>query len=103
VRAGTVALLALAGLFQLSDGVQVAANGALRGLKDTRVPAAITLLAYWGVGLPVGLLLAFPAGLAARGMWIGLLVALSVAAVLLTWRFRSTTLAAVQRAAKVAA
>ena len=103
VQAGTVALLALAGLFQLSDGVQVAANGALRGLKDTRVPAAITLLAYWVVGLPVGLLLAFPAGMAARGMWIGLLVALSVAAVLLTWRFRSTTLAAVQRAAKVAA
>jgi MATE family multidrug resistance protein len=87
VQAGTVALLALAALFQLSDGVQVAANGALRGLHDTRVPAVITLLAYWGVGMPVGLALAFSAGMAARGMWIGLLAGLSAAAVLLTWRF----------------
>jgi MATE family multidrug resistance protein len=103
VQAATVALLAFAGLFQLSDGVQVAANGALRGMKDTKIPAAITLLAYWGVGMPVGLLLAFPAGMAARGMWIGLLAALTVAAVLLTWRFRRSTLAAVQHGAKLAA
>jgi MATE family multidrug resistance protein len=106
VQAGTVALLGLAGLFQLSDGVQVAANGALRGLKDTRVPVAITLLAYWGLGMPVGLALAFPGGWAARGMWVGLLVGLSVAAVLLTWRFRSQTgttdLAAVQHNATIA-
>ena len=40
-------LLLLAGLFQFSDGIQVASNGALRGLKDTRVPMAITLFAYW--------------------------------------------------------
>lgn len=103
VQAATVSLLALAGLFQLSDGVQVAANGALRGLKDTRVPVLITLLAYWGVGLPVGLLLAFGAGLAARGMWMGLLGGLSVAAVLLTWRFRARTLAAVQHRATLVA
>ncbi len=87
VLIATVALLGLAGLFQLSDGVQVAANGALRGMKDTRWPMVITLLAYWGVGFPIGLGLAFEAGLAAWGMWIGLLSGLSVAAVLLTWRF----------------
>ncbi|MBN8740997.1 MAG: MATE family efflux transporter [Lysobacterales bacterium 69-70] len=81
-------LLVLAGLFQFSDGVQVASNGALRGLKDTRVPMFITVLAYWGVGMPVGWFLAFPQGFGARGMWMGLIAGLSAAAVLLFLRFR---------------
>ena len=80
-------LLVLAGLFQFSDGIQVVSNGALRGLKDTRVPMAITLFAYWVVGMPVGWWLAFPHGLGARGMWMGLIAGLSVAAVLLFARF----------------
>lgn len=80
-------LLLLAGLFQFSDGIQVASNGALRGLKDTRVPMAITLFAYWLVGMPVGWWLAFHQGLGARGMWMGLIAGLSVAAVLLFARF----------------
>jgi MATE family multidrug resistance protein len=80
-------LLVLAGLFQFSDGIQVVSNGALRGLKDTRVPMAITLFAYWGVGMPVGWWLAFRHGLGARGMWMGLIAGLSVAAVLLFARF----------------
>lgn len=87
MTAKVITLLGLAGLFQVSDGIQVAASGALRGLKDTRVPMLITLLAYWAVGFPVGLALTFPAGLGAPGMWIGLLSGLSVAACLLTWRF----------------
>jgi len=80
-------LLILAGLFQFSDGIQVAAAGALRGLKDTRVPMLITTFAYWGVGMPVGWWLAFPGGFGARGMWMGLIAGLSMAAVLLTMRF----------------
>jgi MATE family multidrug resistance protein len=80
-------LLVLAGLFQFSDGLQVSASGALRGLKDTRVPMLITTFAYWGVGMPVGWWLAFKAGLGARGMWMGLIAGLSMAAVLLTTRF----------------
>lgn len=80
-------LIVLAGLFQFSDGIQVAANGALRGLKDTRVPMAITLFAYWIVGMPVGWWLAFHHGLGARGMWMGLIAGLSVAAVMLFVRF----------------
>lgn len=80
-------LLVLAGLFQFSDGIQAASNGALRGLKDTRVPMAITLFAYWGVGMPVGWWLAFHRGLGARGMWMGLIAGLTVAAVLLFGRF----------------
>jgi MATE family, multidrug efflux pump len=91
-------LLILAGLFQFSDGLQVAASGALRGLKDTRVPMLITTFAYWGVGMPVGWWLAFRAGLGARGMWMGLIAGLSMAAVLLTtrfWRLARATPAAV--------
>jgi MATE family multidrug resistance protein len=80
-------LIMLAGLFQFSDGIQVAANGALRGLKDTRVPMAITLFAYWIVGMPVGWWLAFHRGMGARGMWMGLIVGLTVAAVMLFTRF----------------
>jgi MATE family multidrug resistance protein len=80
-------LLVLAGLFQFSDGLQVSASGALRGLKDTRVPMLITTFAYWAVGMPVGWWLAFRAGLGARGMWMGLIAGLSMAAVLLTTRF----------------
>lgn len=80
-------LLVLAGLFQFSDGMQVAAAGALRGLKDTRVPMLITTFAYWGVGMPVGWWLAFRAGYGARGMWMGLIAGLSMAAVLLSTRF----------------
>jgi MATE family, multidrug efflux pump len=80
-------LLVLAGLFQFSDGLQVAAGGALRGLKDTRLPMLITAFAYWGVGMPVGWWLAFRAELGARGMWMGLIAGLSMAAVLLTTRF----------------
>ena len=80
-------LLALAALFQFSDGIQVAANGALRGLKDTKRPMLITLIAYWGVGMPIGYLLAFRQKWGAPGMWVGLIAGLSVAALLLFARF----------------
>jgi len=87
VIATATELIVLAGLFQFSDGIQVASNGALRGLKDTRVSMVITLFAYWCVGMPVGWWLAFRQGLGARGMWMGLIAGLSVAAVLLFTRF----------------
>ncbi|HEY3521654.1 MAG TPA: MATE family efflux transporter [Rhodanobacteraceae bacterium] len=80
-------LLMLAGAFQFADGIQVASNGALRGLKDTRVPMFITVLAYWGVGMPIGYVLAFHAGWRAPGMWIGLSAGLYAAAILLSARF----------------
>lgn len=79
--------LLFAGLFQVFDGVQVAAAGALRGLKDTKMPMFITLLAYWLIGLPIGLLCAFTFDMGPRGMWLGLICALVVAAVLLSTRF----------------
>jgi len=87
VAALAAQLLVLAGIFQFSDGIQVAANGALRGLKDTRLPMLITMLSYWGIGMPVGAWLAFRVGLGARGMWMGLIAGLSAAALLLFLRF----------------
>ena len=80
-------LLFLAALFQLSDGLQVVANGALRGLKDTSFPMLITGTAYWIVGMPLGWYLAIARDWQARGMWVGLIAGLSVAAVLLAARF----------------
>jgi len=80
-------LLLFAAVFQFSDGIQATANGALRGLKDTTVPMLLTLLAYWGVGMPLGWGLCFRAGLGAPGMWIGLIGGLTAAAALLLARF----------------
>ncbi|HEY4091301.1 MAG TPA: MATE family efflux transporter [Luteibacter sp.] len=91
VVATAAQLMLLAGVFQFADGIQVASNGALRGLKDTRVPMALTMFAYWIVGMPVGWFLAFDRGLGARGMWMGLVAGLSVAAVLLFARFWRTS------------
>ncbi|GAB3895908.1 MATE family efflux transporter [Spirosoma agri] len=80
-------LVIVGGFFQLSDGVQVVALGCLRGLSDVNVPTIITLFAYWVVALPLSYVLAFPFKMDAIGVWIGLLLGLSIAAVLLTVRF----------------
>lgn len=80
-------LVFLAGFFQLSDGIQVVGIGALRGLSDVNVPTLITLFSYWLVALPISYLLGFTFGYDAAGVWIGLLVGLSIAAGLLTVRF----------------
>ena len=82
------ALLMIAGVFQLADGVQAVAAGALRGLKDTRVPMLLAALGYWGLGLPLGIALALWAGLEARGVWWGLAAGLAIVAVLMLRRWR---------------
>ncbi len=87
VLAGAVVLLHLAALFQIFDGLQVSANGALRGLKDTRVPLMATALAYWGIGIPLGWWLGLHGALGARGVWMGLIAGLAAAACLLLLRF----------------
>ena len=71
---------------QLPDGVQVLSSGALRGLKDTRVPMLITILAYWGIGLPLGAWFGLHLHGRAPGLWVGLILGLSVAGSLLAWR-----------------
>lgn len=82
-------LLVIAALFQLSDGVQAVGIGILRGLTDVKIPTAITFIAYWIVGLPVGYLLGFTFGMDVEGVWIGLLAGLTTSAVLLTLRFNN--------------
>ncbi len=80
--------LALAALFQIVDGAQTVGSGMLRGLRDTRVPMLLALFGYWGVGLPVGALLAFYFGLGGVGVWLGLAAGLGMVAVLMTIRWR---------------
>lgn len=82
-----VKLLAVAAVFQVVDGIQVAAMGALRGMKDTRAPMKIAVVSYWGVGLLVGYFLAFQLDWQEVGLWWGLVTGLAAAAVLLTRRF----------------
>lgn len=79
--------LAIAAMFQVVDGIQVSASGALRGLRDTRVPMIISLLAYGAIGMSASVVLAFPLGLEGRGLWFGLVLGLGTAAVLLLRRF----------------
>lgn len=86
-----VVLLGIAAVFQVFDGVQVAALGALRGLKDTRVPMIIGFCSYWLVGLTVGMTLAFWLDKGAIGLWWGLVLGLAAAAILLSWRFVQNT------------
>ncbi|MGH7058595.1 MAG: MATE family efflux transporter, partial [Acetobacteraceae bacterium] len=80
-------LLLLAAAFQLSDGLQVASAGALRGLKDVQVPMLITVFAYWGTGLPLAWAFGFKLDVGPVGIWIGLIAGLTVAGSLLFLRF----------------
>ncbi|QFG37052.1 MATE family multidrug resistance protein [Paracoccus pantotrophus] len=80
-------LLFYAGLFQLTDAMQVIGLGLLRGVQDTRVPMVIAAISYWLVGIPVAYGLAFVAGMGPAGLWLGLVAGLSLAAVLLMRRF----------------
>ncbi len=80
-------LLGVAAMFQIVDGIQVTAAGALRGLKDTRVPLLIGILAYWGIGLSCGYTLGLGLGFGGVGLWWGFAIGLAVAAGVLTWRF----------------
>jgi multidrug resistance protein, MATE family len=89
-------LLFVAAFFQLFDGIQTVATGALRGAGDTRTPMACHLVFYWLVGLPVGYYLCFRVGLGAPGMWAGLSLALICIgiALLFIWRRKERAFAA---------
>ncbi len=84
-----VSLLLVAAVMQLGDGTQVTAAGALRGLKDTRIPLGINAFVYWCVGFTIAYVLGVRLGYGARGVWFGLCCCLWVAGILLTLRFRS--------------
>jgi MATE family multidrug resistance protein len=84
------ALLFVAAFFQLFDGLQTVATGALRGAGDTRTPMICSVSFYWLVGLPVGAYLCFPLGWGAAGLWTGLCLALILigSTLLYVWRRR---------------
>ncbi|WP_286193652.1 MATE family efflux transporter [Tropicibacter sp. R16_0] len=80
-------LLGMAALFQLVDGVQAIALGVLRGVQDTAVPMVMAALSYWAVGIPASYVFGFMFGLEGIGVWLGLVLGLACAAVLLMARF----------------
>jgi len=89
VLAVAVALIPLAGVFQVFDGLQTVAGGILRGLGETRIPMLVNLLGYWALGLPVSFYLGFLAGRGPAGLWWGLVLGLVVVATFLLARVRS--------------
>jgi multidrug resistance protein, MATE family len=78
-------LVLIAAVFQLFDGLQAVATGALRGLGETRTPMLVNLVGHWMLGLPLGAILCFALGVGVRGLWVGLSVGLIVCGVILTW------------------
>ena len=82
-----VTLILIAGLLQYADGLQCIGAAMLRGIQDVRVPMRIAFLAYIGVALPLGIVLTFPCGLGAKGMWIAFVLGLAIPAVCYHIRF----------------
>jgi len=82
-----VYLLQFAAIFQISDGLQVSGIGALRGLKDTRIPMFVNIIAYWAIGLTTGYYFGLIQHYGPQGFWIGLIAGLTSAALLHNSRF----------------
>jgi MATE family multidrug resistance protein len=80
-------LLFYAAIFQYPDGLHICAGGALRGLKDTRVPMIYAVISFWLVGLPAGYYLTFHREMGPAGMWIGMILGLTAGAILLSVRY----------------
>ncbi|KEQ08944.1 MAG: MATE family efflux transporter [Alphaproteobacteria bacterium] len=80
-------LIVIAGIFQMADGLQAVGAGMLRGLKDTKVPMLLALIAYWPIGFACAWLFAFPLGYGGPGVWFGFVTGLGAAAFLLCGRF----------------
>ena len=93
VEAGVITLAAtlipLAGVFQLFDGLQAVAGGALRGAADTRAAMIANILGFWAVGLPLGLYLSFQRGMGPAGLWWGLVAGLAAVSLVLLLRLYS--------------
>jgi MATE family multidrug resistance protein len=88
VRELAVWLLLFVAVFQIPDGLQVGAAGALRGFKDANVPMALNFTAYWGIGFPAAWWFGIHEGVGPSGIWAGLIAGLATCAVFLIWRYR---------------
>lgn len=86
-----VSLLFYAAVFQLSDGLQVSAAGALRGIKDMNFIMLSSIFSFWLLGFMASWYLCFELGYGAEGLWMGIIVGLTSAAVLNIWRFKYKT------------
>ena len=84
-------LLLFAAVFQISDSTQAIGAGLLRGIKDVKTPTILIGIAYWVIGIPVGYTLAFHFGMGASGMWLGLILGLTMASIFLITRFFKMT------------
>lgn len=82
-----VSLLFYAAIFQFPDGIQICSAGALRGLKDTKVPMVFNIISYWLIGMTLGYYMTFNMGLGPAGMWVGMIAGLSAGALLMSTRF----------------
>ncbi len=87
VKGIAISLLLMAAIFQVADGVQIGAAGALRGYKDTRVPMVVNTFAFWVLAFPLAFLAAITYKAPPNYIWGGFVVGLGVAAILLTWRY----------------
>ncbi|HKJ07285.1 MAG TPA: MATE family efflux transporter, partial [Flavobacteriaceae bacterium] len=85
------ALLVVAAIFQISDGLQAVILGALRGLQDVNMPTVLTFIAYWIVGFPVSYYFGKHLNWGTLGIWLGLLTALTSSAIFLFIRFNNLT------------
>ena len=84
-------LLLIVALFQIFDGLQVVILGALRGMQDVKIPTIITFVSYWLIGFPISFYLGIYTPLKSTGIWIGLLISLVCASIMLYLRFNYLT------------
>ena len=84
-------LLIIAGLFQISDGIQAVGLGILRGIRDIKKPTVVTFISYWIISIPLSYFLGIEYGYGVYGIWIGLSVGLTLAAIFHVTRFNYLT------------
>ena len=87
VKGIATSLLLMAAIFQVADGIQIGAAGALRGYKDTRIPMAINIVAFWVLAFPLAYMAAVTYRMPPNAIWAAFVIGLSAAAILLTWRY----------------
>jgi MATE family multidrug resistance protein len=97
VQAIAISMLVMAAVFQVADGVQIGAAGALRGYKDTKVPMVINMFAFWVLAFPISYLAAVTYRAAPAYIWLGFVIGLTIAAVLLTVRYAKVSRVATAR------
>ena len=84
-------LLIIAGLFQIPDGIQAVGLGILRGIRDIRKPTIVTFISYWIISIPLSYLLGITYGYGIYGIWVGLSIGLTLAAIFHVTRFNYLT------------